>query len=304
MSAAFLWAGCQKGASPVDGSKATIELKDDGSKKFVTGDITVNPKDSIFFNYTISSNMDMRFVSIQKNPVNQTAFVVRDTLLPDQSRSYSTIKGLRADSINGPMVYRIVAHTSQGTYIGHKDVVVTVEPDFYFWSYRILQVPDSAAKTNKCYYSTADGKIYSYTEGASVSATIDFGYYWDTTGRSSSSTTDDLKHCLYSLSAPQGQLNYYDISSWTKNVTLLKKMPSSINFVTQLTSAGSIQKLIGDQMTSGTSGKVTTVSTTGGSNVIGFRTATGKLGAVQIRYLKGDSPNKETAIEVDVKVLR
>jgi hypothetical protein len=44
------------------------------------------------------------------------------------------------------------------------------------------------------------------------------------------------------------------------------------------------------------------VSTTAGSNVIGFKTAAGKFGAILIRFVNGDSPNKETQIEVDVKV--
>ena len=79
-------------------------------------------------------------------------------------------------------------------------------------------------------------------------------------------------------------------------------MPSSVNFVTGLTSGGAIQTLIGGNMTSGTSSKVTLLSTSGGSNVVGFKTAAGKFGAVLIRYVNGDSPNKETQIEVDVKV--
>jgi hypothetical protein len=302
LSAGVIMSACDKGAQPVDGNNATVELKSDGVKQFVTGNITVNPKDSIFFNYTITSSIDMGYVSIQKNPVNQTAFVLRDTLNASQKNSFSAIKGLRADSINGSFIYRIVAHTSRGAYIGHKDVIVTVNPDFNFWSYRILQVPDSVSKTNKCYYSTKDGKLYSYTDGAANSASIDFGYYWDTTGRGTTATNDDVKHSFYSLSAAQPQLGFYDITSWTKKVTLLKKMPSSVNFVSQLTSAGAIQTLIGGNMNSGTSSKVTLLSTTGGSNVIGFKTAEGKFGAVSIRYVNGDSPNKETSIEVDVKV--
>jgi hypothetical protein len=55
-------------------------------------------------------------------------------------------------------------------------------------------------------------------------------------------------------------------------------------------------------MTSGTSSKVTTVSASGGNNVIGFKTASGKFGAILIRYVNGDSPNSTTQIEVDVKV--
>ncbi|HLO38455.1 MAG TPA: hypothetical protein VK173_08195, partial [Lacibacter sp.] len=194
LSAVALFSACQKGTDPVDGSNANITLRGGNSKIYVTGDVTVNPKDSIFFDFTITSAKDMGFVSIQKNPVNQTAFVVKDTLNASQKNSYSAMKGLQADSINGPVVYRIVAHTSNGTYIGHKDVVVTVNPDFSFWSYRIVQVPDSVSKTNKCYYSTRDGKLYSYTDGAANSASIDFGYFWDTTGRGTTATNDDLKH--------------------------------------------------------------------------------------------------------------
>ena len=170
------------------------------------------------------------------------------------------------------------------------------------WSYRILFVPDTVAKTNKSYYSTSDGKTYSYSEGAAVSNKIDFGYYWDTTGRSSSSTSDDQKHTIYSLSAPQAQLGFNDISSWTKNVTLLKKMPSSVNFVSQLTSAGAINTLIKNNMASGTSTKISQISTSAGNNVIGFKTAAGKYGAILIRFINGDSPAKTTSIEVDVKV--
>lgn len=306
LSVTALLSACRKGTDPVDGSFASVVLKDNGSKLYVTGDVTVNPKDSIFFAFTITSPRDMGFVSIQKNPVNQTAFVVRDTLTAAQKNSYSAVKGLRADSINGPTVYRIVAHTATGTYIGHKDVVVTVNPDFSFWSYRIVQVPDSVSKINKCYYSSKDGKVYSYTDGAANSASIDFGYFWDTTGRGTAATNDDLKHSIYSLSAAPVQLGFYDISSWTKNATLFKKMPTSVNFVTGLTSSGAIQTLIGGNMASGTSTKVTGLSLTAtgstSNSLIGFRTATGKYGAILIRYINGDSPNKETSIEVDVKV--
>ena len=55
-------------------------------------------------------------------------------------------------------------------------------------------------------------------------------------------------------------------------------------------------------MASGTTPKVTLVSTTAGSNVIGFKTAAGKFGAILIRYVGGDSPDKTTGIDIEVKV--
>ena len=292
-------AGCEKKVDPIDNFRVTVDYRSGGAK-FVTSDVSVNPKDSIYFDFTISSPDPMSYIEIQKNGTRIDTF----RLDASNNKSFSRIKGYQADSAAGEYTYRVLARNNKATFMGDggKMFKVTVKPDFNFWSYRILQVPDTTAKTNQCYYSTVDGKVYSYTDGAANSAKIDFGYYWDTTGRGTASTSDDLKHSIYSLSAAQPQLGYYDISSWTKNVTLLKKMPSSVNFVSQLTSAGAIQTLIGGNMTSGTSSKVTTVSTASGSNVIGFKTAAGKFGAILIRYVNGDSPNATTQIEVDVKV--
>jgi hypothetical protein len=295
----LILASCEKKVEDVGSFEVTVDYRNSGSK-FVTSDVTLNPKDSIYFDFTISSPTDMSYVEIQKNGVRIDTFRLNST----NNRSFSLIKGYKLDSIPGSYTYRVLARDARAIFMGDggKLFTVTITPDFNFWSYRILQVPDTTNKTNTCYYSTTEGKVYSYTDGAANSAKIDFGYYWDTTGRGTAATNDDLKHTIYSLSSAQPQLAYYDISSWTKNVTLLKKMPTSVNFVTGLTSGGAIQTLIGGNMTSGTASKVTTVSTTAGSNVIGFKTAAGKFGAILIRYVNGDSPNKETQIEVDVKV--
>jgi hypothetical protein len=297
--AAIAFSACEKKIDPIDTFYVTVDYRNSGTG-FVTGDVTVNPKDSIFFDFTISSPDTMSFIEVQKNGTRIDTFRLNSS----NNKSFSKVYRYRADSAAGSYTYRVLARNNKAVFMGDggKEFTVTVTPDFKFWSYRILAVPDSVNKTNKCYYSSNDGNIYSYSDGAAASASIDFGYYWDTTGRGTAVTTDDLKHTIYSLSSPQPQLGFYDISSWTKNVTLLKKMPTSVNFVTGLTSAGAIQTLIGGNMTSGTAAKVTTVSTTGGSNVIGFRTAAGKFGAILIRYVNGDSPAKETQIEVDVKV--
>jgi hypothetical protein len=301
LSGFILFSACEKKVEPIDSFDVTVEYRNSGPKT-VTDEITVNPKDSIYFDFTITSGSDMSYVEIQKNGVTRVD-TFRLSGFADK-KTFSLKKGYRADSIPGSYTYRVLARDAMGVFMGDggRLLKVTVTPDFNFWSYRILQVPDSVAKTNKSYYSTTEGKVYSYTEGGANSAKIDFGFYWDTTGRGTTVTTDDLKHTIYSLSAAQPQLGFYDISSWTKNVTLLKKMPTSVNFVTGLVSGGAIQTLIGGNMTSGTSSKVTTVSTTAGSNVIGFKTAAGKFGAILIRYVAGDSPSPTTQIEVDVKV--
>lgn len=286
---------CQKKTDPVDGSNVTVELRS-GSKN-VTGDITVNPKDSIFFDFTITSSQEMGFVSIQKNPLNQVAFVVRDTLNAAQKFSFSVLKKLVADSINGPAVYRIVAHTVRGNYIGHKDIVVTVNPDFNFYSNRLLYVPDSTAKTNKCYYSTSDGVTYSYSDGASKSSSIDFGYFYDTT-RVGGVVNG---HSIYALNAASSSIFLpYDITSWTRNATILKKV-SAPTFLS-LSSKGAIRTAGISNLASGVSSKVIGLSSSSPNNLVLFRTASGKYGCLQINFVNGATAAPSTYINVDVKV--
>jgi hypothetical protein len=299
-AATVLLSACEKKVDAIDSYNVTVDFRNSGAK-FLTQDVELNPKDSIYLDFTITSQADMSYVEIQKNGVRVDTFRMNNF---SNKKSFSFVKGYIADSAAGTYTYRVLARNTTAVFMGdgNKKITVTVKPDFNFWSYRILQVPDSTAKTNKCYYSTTDGNVYSYTDGSANAAKIDFGYYWDTTGRGTTVTTDDLKHSIYALNAPQLQLGYYDISTWTKNATLLKKMPTAINFVTNLTSGGAIQSLIGGQMASGTSSKITLVSTAGGSNVIGFKTTAGKFGAMLVRYVNGDSPNATTQMEVDVKV--
>jgi hypothetical protein len=164
-----------------------------------------------------------------------------------------------------------------------------------------LSVPDTVAKTNKTYYSTSDGKTYSYLEGGTNSAKIDFGYYFD--------TTSGQGHTIYALNSAQPQLSFYDIGTWTKNATVFKKMPVSgtgaVNF-NNLTSSGAINTLIRNNMTSGTTSKVSGLALTNSgstsNSIIGFRTADNKFGAIQVKFIRGNSPAKETAIELDVRV--
>ncbi|MBL7742186.1 MAG: hypothetical protein JNN00_01820 [Chitinophagaceae bacterium] len=294
---ATLFTACQKKTDPVDVSNATVTLSSQGPK-FVVDDITVNPGDSIYFSFTISTNRPMKYVGIQKNPVNQTAFVTRDTLNPLQA-SYTTVKKLRADTANGQYLYRIVAHDSGGVYIGSKDIVVTVTPDYYNYTYRFLRVPDTTDKTNTCYMDAELGKVFNYTTGAANSATIDFGVMFDTTGMGTVSTTDDLKFCLYSLNAAQGQLPYYDISAWTKNATTMKKATSPT--FASLTSAGGLRSAANTNLASGTSNKVTQLVA---GNLVFFRTANGKAGCLQVNFANGSTPAKDSYLNVDVKIER
>lgn len=289
----FFAVSCEKKRDPIDAYKVKVEYKASGNPFAITQNVELNPKDSIFFDFTVTSEEPMAYIEIQKNGVRIDTFNVSGG-----KNVFSGSKGYRADSIPGDYSYRVLARNKAAVFIGDGDKLfkITIKPDFYFWSYRILQVPDSVSKTNKCYYSTSDGKTYSYSEGAAASPKIDFGYFYDTTGTAAGGT-NILGHSIYALSAPQTRLDFYDISTWTKNATIFKII--STNFVSNLTSGGAINTIIKGGMTSGTSSKINKIAS---GNVIGFKTTTGKYGAILIRFINQNNPNKETQIEVDVKV--
>jgi len=297
-STVLFFSACVKKVDIVDGNYANVTLVNAGPN-YVTENITVNAKDSIFFSFTITSDKEMGFVGVQKNPVNQTAFLVRDTMNSSSRHSYTAVKKFAADSINGSYIYRIAAHDTSGVYIGHRDIIITVKADFDYFIARQLKVPDTTAKVNTCYMAAKTGTVYSYTTGAGKSADIDFGIYYDTTGTASVSTTDDLRFCVYALNAAQPQLSYYDISTWTKNATILKKGTSPA--FNTLTSAGALRSAGITNLASGTSTKLTQMVS---GNLVYFKTAAGKYGCMQVLLTSGTSPSKESYMNVEVKIER
>jgi hypothetical protein len=201
---------CEKKVDPVDNFPVTVDFHN-SKPKALTSDVTLNPKDSIYLDFTITSpDQDITYVEIQKNGVRIDTFQMAAQA---NKRSFSKIKGYMADSAAGDYTYRVLARNSKAVFLGDggKAIKVTISPDFMLWSQRILFVPDTVEKVNKTYMSLSEGKTYNYTEASGVSSKIDFGYYYDTTGRGTTVTTDDQFHSFYSLSAPQPQLSFYDI---------------------------------------------------------------------------------------------
>lgn len=283
----LLSVACEKKVAPIDDYSVTVEYKSSGAK-YVTGNLTISPKDSLFFDFTITSAVaDIAVVEIQKNNAKIDTFKMAGSGV----RSFSALKKYMSDSASGDYTYRILARDAKGVFLGDgdKQIKVTITPDFVFHSYRFLYVPDSTAKTNKCYLSTVDGKVYSYTDGAAKSADIDFGYFYDTT------TTGAPKHTIYALTA--SAFLPYDISTWTKNATILKK--GTTPAFSTLLSSGGLNSAGISNLASGTSNKVTALAS---GNLVFFRTAKGKYGCLQVNFIEGSNASPNTYLNVDVKV--
>ncbi|NIG55336.1 hypothetical protein [Chitinophaga sp. Cy-1792] len=293
-----LFTACEKKVDPVNGNFATVTLN--GGDKMVTGPMTVNPGDSITFDFTIATKVPMKFVSIQKNPVNQTAFVVRDTL-KTMATTYSAVKTLKADTASGPFLYRIVAHDSAGTYIGSRDIVITTNPDFYYYTYKFLRVPDTTGKVNPCYISLVTGDTYSYSTGAANSAKIDLGIAYDTTGAyTPTNTADDVKFVVYNMDSAQAATPYYDLSSWTKSKTLINRTKSPA--FNTLLSGGGLRSAAKTANLSAS--KIKRIVNVVAGDLIFFQTAAGKTGCMTINYTNGSSGAADSFINVDIKVER
>lgn len=293
LSAIFVFIGCEKKIDPIDTYSVKVDFRP-GTSKYLTSDVTLNPKDSFYFDFSITAEEDMDYVEIQKNGGRVDTF----RLPASNRRSFSKVKGYMADSAAGEYTYRIIGRTSTARFLGDgdKSIKITITPDFDFWSYRVLYVPDTVAKTNKTYYAATTGVTYSYSEGAPNSAKIDFGYYYDTTGTAAGGA-NILGHTIYALNSPQPRISFYDVSAWTQNATIFKLI-SGANFV-NLTSSGAINTVIKNAMTSGTAAKVNKLAS---GNVIGFKTVSGKYGAILIRYVDGTSAAKQTNVQIDVKI--
>lgn len=281
-------AGCLKGVDPVSTYSLNVTFANKGDK-YVSSDITVNPKDSIVLEFTVTSPKNMKYVTVQKNGSD----FFKDTLTSATKNSFTVVKRFVADSIAGAYNIRVLAKDSANVFLGDKSIVVTVTADFDYYTQRTLYVPDTTAKTNPCYFATKTGTAYSYSGVGTNSGLIDFGYVFD--------TASTLKHTIYSLNTspvPTG-VNFYDISTWTKNATVFKKIttPTFAN----ITSGGILRTAGLSNLSSGTSTKIAALAA---GNVILFKTAAGKYGAIQINYIKTDSPNASTFMIVDVKVQR
>lgn len=285
--AIVMLAGCLKGVDPQSYS-LTVTFASKGDK-YVSSDITVNPKDSIILEFTVTSPKNMKYVTVQKNGSD----FFRDTLTSANKNSFTVTKRFVADTVAGAYNIRVLARDSASVFLGDKSIIVTVTPDFDYYTQRTLFVPDTTAKTNPTYFATSTGATFSYSGVGTNSGLIDFGYVYD--------TTSTLKHTIYSLNTspvPSG-VNFYDISTWTKNATVFKKIttPTFAN----ITSGGILRSAGLSNLSSGTSTKITSLAA---GNVILFKTAAGKYGAIQINYIKADSPAATSFMIVDVKVQR
>ncbi|RKR84339.1 hypothetical protein BDD43_4573 [Mucilaginibacter gracilis] len=308
-------ASCSKNSAIPNFNTVTVTFANNGPK-YVTSDITVNPKDSIQFSYTVTSPIRMQYVYLVKNG----SVILSDTLKSGNKLSFTATKKLVADTANGPFTYAVIARDTTGYYLGTSKVItVTTAADFIYYTNRTLFVPDTVAKVNPCYFNSTLGTVLSYSKtGAAGSAGIDFGYYYNPdSAQTAGVKKTPFGHFLYALtvSPVPNPIAFYDISTWTKNATIFK-LSGTPTFASIL-SGGGIKSGCATNLKTGTSAIIPVVTTTVSSgkqtdsftplasgNVIWFKTAAGKLGVIQIDYINQNSAAHGTFMTIDVKIVK
>ena len=287
-TAALFTLGCEKKVAPIDSFGVTVNFNS-GNPKNLTGDIAINPKDSIILDFTIaSSTEEMAVIEIQKNGARIDTFNVSGA----NKMTFSGIKRYMSDSIAGDYTYRVFARNKRGIFIGdgNKSIKVTINPDFLFWSFKTLAVPDSVVKSNKSFFASSTGEELSFLQGAAKSGLIDFGYFFDTT------TVGAPKHTIYALGA--NKFAPHNLTTWTRNATVFKKATTPA--FSALTSGGSLRSAGILNLTSGTTTSATALAP---GNLVYFRTAAGKFGCIQVNFINDfGAIQSQSYISIDVKV--
>lgn len=268
----------------------------------------VNDGDSIYINYTITSaKEDMSAVCIkwegQDPPVAQINLTDGDN-----KRSYTGVYKMRADRA-GDSKYRVYALNKQAAYIGdgYKSVTFNVKPDFTFTTNRRIYVPVTETNDVESFYSIKRAKSFSYLNGQTASADIDFGIYATVAPEGDRNATLGLWFHIYSLSADPLPFGSHDFSSWTKRATLFSGQFgeaatfNSNKLTGNLLSSVNIEK----QAKTKTINLKETPKTSGGAikpgSVVYFKTPEGKYGAILFETMSRDE-NEKLFVVVNVKV--
>lgn len=264
----------------------------------------VNPQDSVYLEYTITSaNKDMAVVCVFENG-SGTPFV-KTMLKPSEKRDYTGVVKLKMSNKVGKTTYRVWALDSRGVYMGdgYKSVTVEVKSDFKYWSGRKLYVSGfvdkngsfDPFKNEKSYYSLTTGETFSYIEGNTNSDKIDFGaaHVFD-----ESKTGDDrFAVSLYSINANPIKVPHYDVSQWIDKGTLFSTPKSGGTTFTNSLRTGA--QIIDAAKKAKPTLKLATGLKTG--YLFYFLTKKGEYGAVYVNFFR--FVDGVPTIGIDVKIV-
>lgn len=252
------------------------------------GVIDINSSDSVLIDFTLESpTQDMYMICLYKTGGNAPAQKIPITDAAKRRLFSGSFKFYAKDLGAGASSYRIWALDKDGVYLGdgYKTITINVLSDLKHFSNRKIFVPDTIGKVNPCYLSINDGNLYSYTTGSSNSGNIDFGFYqkFDLVN---GIPTERLH--MYSLSANPLPFTAYDISTWTKRVTLFSAPVTSNASATTFRTRFNTGPKIEEEAKKVTINLTSTSTPLASNQFIFFKTPEGKYGVLFIQAFSTD----------------
>lgn len=187
---------------------------------------------------------------------------------------------------------------------GYKKVSIEVNPSYRLYANRDIFLPDSTAKVLPSFFSLSEANTFSYSNGATNSAKIDFGIY--RTLYKDAQGVDQYAINLYNTSKPATTFPIYDVSTWEKRLTKFSAPVASQQtvFTNNAISGSTIETLAKARTINLNATTATTVAA--GLNVnsaVFFLTPEGKYGMILINQVTSDQ-DKKPFINVSIKVQR
>lgn len=268
----------------------------------------VNDMDSVYIDYTITSGKeDMYSVVEEKTDGGSPARTTRP-VDETQRKSFSRVLKLQLRR-DGKTVYRIYALNKEGVYIGdgYTKVVIEGRPSYRLIADRKIFAPDSVEKVQPSFFSIADGKSYSYSNGNENSADIDFGVWRRSKVFDDGSITYSYNY--YSLATAENPFPIYDISGWEKRGTKFSAIINNGSATFQsLLSSNVIETLAKARNLNVTTTDFTpaapTATQTGliGGSLVYFLTPEGKYGAFLVNQNTKDHVTGNAFLNISVKI--
>jgi len=306
LACVLLFAACKEEAENIFTMFKDVTVTYNNSDpRCVTDYKLVNDKDEVWIDFTITSaGEDMYSYVVETSSGTTTpqriTYAISD---PTQRRSFSNILKMTMTR-DGKSSYRVYALNQKGIYIGdgYKKVTIEVNPSYIISANRDIYLPDSVGKVLPSFLSLTDGAVFSYNNGASNAAKIDFGIYRTMYKDAQGNTLYAIN--LYNTSATVFPI--YDVSSWQKRLTKFSApVTSQATVFTNTAVSGSTVETLAKARTinlNNTSATTAVAGLAAGSAVF-FLTPENKYGMMLINYLNSDL-QKRPYINVSIKMQR
>lgn len=264
----------------------------------------VNDGDMINIDYTITSaNEDMYSITFERSVGSSSTQTRTTTAITDdgQRRQLTGQVSLKMQR-DGKTSFRVYPLNKQGYFMGDggKTLTVEVSPSYIHTVNRRVYFPDTVTRVAPSFYSIKRSESFSYSNGQTNAADIDFGLY---RRMNVNPTTGAITYTynIYALDANPNPLTVYDVSTWVKRSTKFSAPVTGGTNVYRNTIGSS--SIIEEEAKKRTINLTQTASNFVAGSIVYFLTPEGKYGVMHINSITKDLDGKPY-IDISIKTQR